>query len=166
MNPVEEQLYEIAGSEIVSKNVRPGLWTKAFAVAHGDEQRTKATYIEMRVAELRDQLAAEVARWNETAEQRQRRENADRRERRQHEDSLIRDRFSHIPRLPYADTDHIPREQFAGHPSQLGYPISVHRVAEITGLLHFEVADLVKRGYIKGIYDGDDWYCDLQANAS
>ena len=154
MNPVEERLYEIAGQELMSKTVKPGLWTKAFAVAHGDEQRTKATYIELRVAELRDELVAEIARQNETDSERRQRENA-----------LIRHRFSSIPRLPYADTDHIPREGFVGRPGQLRCPISALRVAEVTGLLHFEVADLIKRGYIKGIYDGDDWYCDIEASA-
>ena len=154
MNPVEERFYEIAGQELMSKAVKPGLWTKAFAVAHGDEQRTKATYIQLRVAELRDELIAEIARQNETDS-----------ERLQREDTLIRQFFSSIPRLPYADTDHIPRDRFCGHPSQLRCPITALRIAEVTGLLHFEVADLIKRGYIKGIYDGDDWYCDIEANA-
>ncbi len=138
----------------MSKTVKPGLWTKAFAVAQGDEQRTKATYIELRVAELRDELEAKIARQNETDSQRLQREN-----------TLILQRFSAIPRLPYADTDHIPRESFRGHLNQLRCPISALRVAEVTGLLHFEVADLIKRGYIKGVFDGDDWFCDLEANA-
>jgi hypothetical protein len=154
MNHVEEKLYEIAGQELMSKAVRPGLWTKAFAVAYGDEQKTKAVYVELRVAELRDELVAETARQNETDSERRERENA-----------LIRRRFSSIPYLAYEDTDHIPREHFNGHPSQLCNPISALRVAEVTGLLHFEVADIIKRGYVKGIYDGDDWYCELGANA-
>ena len=152
MNPVEEKLYEIAGKEIASKNVKLGLWTKAFTVAEGDEQRTKVGYIKLRVGELREQFAAEFARQCETESQRIRREEA-----------LIRERFSRIPRLPYSDTDHIPRELFAGSPSQLRCPVSAVRVAQITGLLHFEVADLIKRGCIKGVYDGTEWYCDVEA---
>ena len=153
MNPVEEKLYEIAAQELVSRSVRPGLWAKAFSEARGDEQQTKAAYIELRVAMLREELNAAKARQNETDT-----------ERRQREDPLIRERFSSLTRLPYQDTDDISRSRFDGRPNQLRYPISALRVAEVTGLLHFEIADLIKRGYIKGIYYNGEWYCDLEAN--
>ena len=154
MNPVEEKFYETAGQEIASKSVKRGLWTKAFAVAQGDEQRTKAAYIELRVEELREEHIAETARQNETDSQRRHRE-----------DAIIKERFSSLTRLPYQDADDIPRSRFDGQPNQLRYPISAVRVAEVIGLLHFEVVDLIKRGHIKGIYSGGDWYCDLEANA-
>jgi hypothetical protein len=48
----EEALYEEVSKEIEVKNLVPGLWTKAFAEADGDENRAKAIYIKLRVAQL------------------------------------------------------------------------------------------------------------------
>ena len=66
MNAVEEKLYEIAGAEIATKNVNLGAWTKAFSVALGDEAKTKAVYIQLRVDQLREQLTAELQQRNES----------------------------------------------------------------------------------------------------
>ncbi len=151
MNPVEEKLYEIAGQEIVSKSPKLGLWTKAFSTAKGDEQRAKAEYIELRVAQLRREFAAEAARQNESEL-----------ECRNNEDARIRKRFSKFKGLPQLDADSIPRSQFEGNPGQLRYPVSALRVADVIGLLHFEVADLIKRGMIEGVYHDGDWYCELE----
>ena len=60
MNQIEEKLYEIAGEELATKQVNRGVWTKAFATAQGHEAKTKAAYIELRVAQLREQLQEEL----------------------------------------------------------------------------------------------------------
>lgn len=49
----EEQAYALAAHEIANKDIRPGLWAKAFAEASGDEQRARATYIKLRVAQVK-----------------------------------------------------------------------------------------------------------------
>jgi hypothetical protein len=48
----DERLYEMVGEELQSKFLRPGLWTKAYADANGDEKRARALYIKYRVREL------------------------------------------------------------------------------------------------------------------
>ncbi len=155
MNPTEERIYEIAGLEIASKNVKAGLWTKAFAHSQGDEQRTKVIYIELRVEELREEYVADITRQIEA--------DSDRRIR---EEPLIKERFSLLGHLPYQDVENIPRSQFSGNPSQLHHPVSATRVSEVTGLMIFEVADFIKRGEIDGVYCDDEWYCDLEVKAN
>jgi hypothetical protein len=54
----EDAFYEQVGKEIEANNLQTGLWTRAFAEADGDENRAKAIYIKLRVA----QLTAEVQR--------------------------------------------------------------------------------------------------------
>jgi hypothetical protein len=57
-NLQEEQAYALAAHEIASREIRPGLWAKAFAEASGDEQRARAIYIKLRVAQVK--LGVEV----------------------------------------------------------------------------------------------------------
>lgn len=45
----EEDLYAAALVEVQSGTTRPGLWAKAFADAEGDESKSKALYIKLRV---------------------------------------------------------------------------------------------------------------------
>jgi hypothetical protein len=58
----DEQLYEIAASELEANTPRKGLFAQAFAEAMGDEARTKALYLKLRVAQLRAQPESE---WRE-----------------------------------------------------------------------------------------------------
>lgn len=51
-NLQEEQAYALAAYEIANREIRPGLWAKAFAEASGDEQRAQAIYIKLRVAQV------------------------------------------------------------------------------------------------------------------
>ena len=150
MNPVEEKLYEIAGAEIATKNVNLGAWTKAFSVALGDEAKTKAVYIQLRVDQLREQLTAELQQRNETAEQCRTREDDD-----------IRSRLSSLRDLPFEDTDKIPSSRFDGSPTALQCPVAVSRASLLTDMLEFEIIDLIKRGYLKGIRQDREWYFDL-----
>ena len=64
MDPIEEKLYAVAGEEIAAKNVNHGLWTKAFAVAGGNETQTKVVYIEMRVKQLKEVSALHTNQQN------------------------------------------------------------------------------------------------------
>ena len=49
----DESLYEQALREVEDENLRKGLWAKAFSESLGDENKTKALYISLRVAQLR-----------------------------------------------------------------------------------------------------------------
>lgn len=54
----EEALYAMALEELSNEEIRPGLWAKAFADSEGDENRTRATYLKLRVQQIKDELAA------------------------------------------------------------------------------------------------------------
>jgi hypothetical protein len=51
----EEELYAAVAIEIGKGVKREGIWAKAFAKSKGDENLTKAYYIELRVQSLRDE---------------------------------------------------------------------------------------------------------------
>lgn len=53
----EDDLFKAAWDEIQSSKVDPAVWSRAFAQCGGDEQKTKAQYITLRVARLKDQTA-------------------------------------------------------------------------------------------------------------
>ena len=55
----DEQLYEIAARELEASAPRKGLFAQAFAEAMGDEAKTKALYLRLRVAQLRAQQEGE-----------------------------------------------------------------------------------------------------------
>jgi hypothetical protein len=64
----EEAIYAEALSELKSGTVRPGLWAKAFAESEGDENKSQALYIRLRVQhenerrrQLQDAAAASAA---------------------------------------------------------------------------------------------------------
>ena len=56
--PDDEEVYEIVGREVESGERRTGLWTKALAEAGWDENKAKARYVEYRVAQVKEALAA------------------------------------------------------------------------------------------------------------
>lgn len=55
MNKFEEKLYEIAAGEIAARSPRPGVMAKALVEAKGDQKQAILRYIELRVAQLRDE---------------------------------------------------------------------------------------------------------------
>ena len=65
--------YEMSAKEIADGSVKAGLWTRLFAEASGDENRTKALYIarraEMLMAERQSVRDQEAARIDETRRQ-------------------------------------------------------------------------------------------------
>lgn len=48
----ELEIYEMVANEINSGKVRTGLWAKSFAECEGDENRTRALYMKLRVAQI------------------------------------------------------------------------------------------------------------------
>lgn len=52
----EEQLFALVALEVETNDIRPGLWAKAFSEADGDESRTRAGYLKLRVQSLKDEL--------------------------------------------------------------------------------------------------------------
>ena len=60
MDPIEEQFYAIAGQEVASRKMSPGLMAKALVDADGDERKAAAAYIRMRVEQLKAEYVARV----------------------------------------------------------------------------------------------------------
>jgi len=56
MNNTEEVLYEVAGSEVASKNLKLGLWAKAYSESGGKDNLATALYIKYRVEQLKQDL--------------------------------------------------------------------------------------------------------------
>lgn len=152
MRELDERFYEQAGEELVTKQVRLGVWAKAFARADGDEARTKAIYIELRVLQLREQLVAEVNRRSESVEQK-----------RKLRDDLIRERLGNVCRLPYRDDESKSNACFEGHPDMLVDPISASVVADVLGVRETDVIIAIRSGYVKGTRHAGDWFVDLSA---
>ncbi len=63
----DDVFYDEVAKEMETNNLLPGVWTRAFAEADGDENRAKAIYIKRRVAQL-----AENSRQRQLEEARQR----------------------------------------------------------------------------------------------
>jgi len=57
----EEAIYESIASEIESRNLERGLWTRLFAECDGDENRTKVLYIKQRAAKLIEMEKVRIA---------------------------------------------------------------------------------------------------------
>ncbi len=60
----DEELYEIVANEVSRKEIRAGLWAKAFAQSGGDEGKTLALYIRLRVSALGKEKAEAVLQQN------------------------------------------------------------------------------------------------------
>jgi hypothetical protein len=63
----EEKMYQMVNEEMEQGIIRDGLWTKAIAKSGGDDKRTKAHYITLRVQSIIDELEVASA-LSETAE--------------------------------------------------------------------------------------------------
>lgn len=66
----DEPFYEEVAKEIESDTMKPGLWTKAFAEADGDDNQAKAIYIRLRVAQLISAKEAEMKELQRLEEER------------------------------------------------------------------------------------------------
>jgi hypothetical protein len=49
----DQRFYDAVAAELGVQNIKPGLWARALAEASGDEARTKARYIQLRVEEMK-----------------------------------------------------------------------------------------------------------------
>lgn len=56
----DEPLYDAVAAELVKRDIKPGIWAKAFAEAQGDNEKAKAAYIRLRVAQLKNEYAANM----------------------------------------------------------------------------------------------------------
>jgi len=61
-SPTDEILYEFVAAELANSMLKQGLWTKALSDAEWDEPKAKSLYVKMRVAQLRSELLAQVAK--------------------------------------------------------------------------------------------------------
>jgi hypothetical protein len=80
MNPIDEAFYAMAADEIASGQVNRGIMSKAYSDSEGDEKRTKALYIKLRVAQLGEIRRSEIERLKKEAEQKQKEAEQKRRE--------------------------------------------------------------------------------------
>lgn len=48
----DEKYYKVVADELRENRINDALWTKAIAKSQGDENKTKATYIQLRVEQL------------------------------------------------------------------------------------------------------------------
>ena len=53
-DPANDKYFEVAGSEIVTGNLKPATWAKSLASTNGNESKAKAAYVKLRVRELAD----------------------------------------------------------------------------------------------------------------
>ena len=51
----DEKLYELVAAELSKDQKNEGLWLKAMAATEGDENKTKARYVELRIQSLKDE---------------------------------------------------------------------------------------------------------------
>lgn len=59
-DPTDELLYEYVASELKNSLLKEGLWTKSLADNDWNESRAKAQYVNMRIAQLKEELRAQV----------------------------------------------------------------------------------------------------------
>jgi len=142
----DDKFYDQVASELQNKTLIPGLWTRAYAEANGDDAKARALYIRYRV----QQLAAEVERQHESVEQKRKREIA-----------LIRDRLGYLRGLKYSDDDRIPNNHFEGTPSKLTYPVNASVVADALGLTETEIIIAIRTRQATGVRCDGDWFIDL-----
>ena len=62
MNKAEEEFYEIAAYELAQKRPKPGIMAKAFSDSGGDERKTFALYIKLRVEQLAEEYREQIRR--------------------------------------------------------------------------------------------------------
>jgi membrane protein implicated in regulation of membrane protease activity len=74
----------------------------------------------------------------------------------------IKARLSAFSSVAYEDTDHISIDQFSGHPENLSHPVAVQRASQLSSMLEFEIIDLIKRGYLRGVHNEGKWFFDLK----
>lgn len=63
-SPTDELFYEFVASELANSMVKQGLWTKALSESDWNESKAKASYVRMRIAQLREELKTEMSRLN------------------------------------------------------------------------------------------------------
>ncbi|MBT9166473.1 MAG: hypothetical protein DDT25_01158 [Chloroflexi bacterium] len=61
-SPSDELLYEFVARELANSVVKQGLWTKALSENDWHEPKAKASYVRMRIVQLREELKVELAR--------------------------------------------------------------------------------------------------------
>jgi len=49
----DQRFYDAVAAEMTAQSIKPGLWARALAESSGDEARSKARYIQLRVDEMR-----------------------------------------------------------------------------------------------------------------
>lgn len=150
-NEVEDGFYAVVADEISTGSIERGAWTQAFSEADGNDAKARAFYIKIRVRQLRRE--AERNTKNRSFE-------------RESETDRIRFILNDLSQIPYEDTDHILRDDFRRSRSSLVEPVSVSAASSVSGLLAFQVIDFIKRGFLKGVYDEDEWYFDLNRQDS
>lgn len=61
-SPTDELLYEFVANELANSMVKQGLWTKALSESDWNESKAKASYVRMRIAQLREELKGDISK--------------------------------------------------------------------------------------------------------
>jgi hypothetical protein len=134
-------LYDIVAEEIEAGVLHKGTWAKAFAEANADKDKARAIYLKLRVAQLPTEIAAFQAAAAES-------------------NRPFLNRLQDLARGSLPDMDHVESAKFEGNLSSISQPIPISEVADITGLLDFQIIDLIKVGRLRGVRCGEDWFVD------
>ena len=69
MDKLEEHFYETAANEIATNTMKQGVMAKAFTMAPHDEKAAFAAYIQLRVQQLTEETAANLAASRQKAQE-------------------------------------------------------------------------------------------------
>lgn len=133
--------YEQALEEIETAHLHKATWAKAFAEESGDEAKAKALYIKLRVERLTEDIVVSQAPIAEIKHS-------------------FREMARTLSSTTVPDMDHVPSDNYEGDPSTLSDPIPITEAEIMTGLLAFQIIDLIKTGTLRGVRNGEDWFVD------
>ena len=56
IDKISQEIYDQVAEELLSNNIKPGLWARALADSDGDEAKAKSSYIKYRAREINSEI--------------------------------------------------------------------------------------------------------------
>lgn len=142
-----DHFYGIAAEEIARHEFDKDLMARAYAIALGDAEKTKAVYISIRAERLDELARAKVAadeaeRRNEIERTKQKPAAAKPPDNRKPHIIKLSEKFGFLAKMQIPESD-IPSTKFFGEKDSLVAPARLSDVAEAIGCLEFKVIDAV-----------------------
>jgi hypothetical protein len=157
----DAEVYEFAASEIAAGKPERGILAKAFSAALGEEEKTKALYIQYRVEQLKADAARqhdEDTRKKADAVREQEEEARKRRGGRKAYLAALKKDFTFLVGTKIPESD-ISSDQFSGIRNSLADAVRLSDVADALAILEFRLVDAVKTGLLDGVIDNnDEWW--------